>query len=151
MTTWRERVEVARRENRPQHLVTGVPYAAFAGIAADLDDSGHPRCRLRYADALIGNPLIPALHGGVIGGLLESAAIILLLWESEPGVVPVTVNMSFDFLRTGRPVDVLATGRVYKQGRRVANVRVEAWQDDRERPIAAAHGHFLLKREGQDG
>jgi hypothetical protein len=26
----------------------------------------------------------------------------------------------------------------------VANVRVEAWQEDRLRPIAVAHGHFLI-------
>jgi acyl-coenzyme A thioesterase PaaI-like protein len=38
----------------------------------------------------------------------------------------------------------MARGTVVKQGRRVANVRVEAWQGDPDRPVAAAHAHFIL-------
>ena len=34
---------------------------------------------------------------------------------------------------------------ITKHGRRVANVRAEAWQEDRSKPIAAMHGHFLLR------
>jgi acyl-coenzyme A thioesterase PaaI-like protein len=34
---------------------------------------------------------------------------------------------------------------VTKHGRRVCNVRAEAWQEDRARPIATLHGHFLVK------
>ena len=147
--SWVELVKQARAANDPERLCEYVPYARFAGIRVEPEAKGF-RCCLVYSDRLVGNPLIPALHGGVIGALLESTAILLLLWDSEPGVVPKTVNMSFDFLRTGRPVDTFAAGRVTKLGRRVANVRVEAWQDDPARPIAAAHGHFLLTRENND-
>jgi acyl-coenzyme A thioesterase PaaI-like protein len=42
-------------------------------------------------------------------------------------------------------MDTYGRAEITKQGRRVATVRAEAWQDDRSRPIAAAHGHFLLQ------
>jgi acyl-coenzyme A thioesterase PaaI-like protein len=59
--------------------------------------------------------------------------------------VPKTINLAVDYLRPARPVETSALGLVTKQGRRVANVRVEAWQEDRGRPVAIAHAHFLLR------
>jgi acyl-coenzyme A thioesterase PaaI-like protein len=102
---------------------------------------------MRYADHLIGNPTIPALHGGTLGALLESAAIFELLWASETVVLPKTITFTVDYLRSGAPVDTHARGIVIRHGRRVANVRVEAWQEDRARPIATAHAHFLVMRD----
>ncbi|MSP52245.1 MAG: PaaI family thioesterase, partial [Alphaproteobacteria bacterium] len=63
---------------------------------------------------------------------------------TETGSIPKTINMSIDYLRPGRPLDTFARGSVTKQGRRIVNVRVEAWQDAPDRPIAAANAHFLL-------
>ena len=37
-----------------------------------------------------------------------------------------------------------ARADVRKVGRQVANVHVEAWQEARDKPIAALRGHFLL-------
>ena len=54
-------------------------------------------------------------------------------------------DMEVVHLRSGKPMDTYGRAEITKQGRRVATVRAEAWQEDRSRPIAAAHGHFLLK------
>jgi acyl-coenzyme A thioesterase PaaI-like protein len=62
-------------------------------------------------------------------------------------VLPKTITFTVDYLRSGAPIDTHARGIVTRHGRRVANVRVEAWQDDRTRPIASAHAHFLVMRE----
>jgi acyl-coenzyme A thioesterase PaaI-like protein len=41
---------------------------------------------------------------------------------------------------------------VVRSGRRYASVQVEAWQDNRARPFAAASAHFLIpRREEQAG
>jgi acyl-coenzyme A thioesterase PaaI-like protein len=55
------------------------------------------------------------------------------------------VTITVDFLRSGRPVDTFATGVFTRQGRRVVNMSVEAWQEDRSRPIARANAIFLVK------
>ncbi len=123
--------------------------------------------RLKYSEKLIGNPMIPALHGGVVSAFLEITVQTQLTWdliwpkleaggESEAALLrgefprmPKTINLTIDYLRSGRPRDAYARAIVQKAGRRVANVRVEAWQDNRDRPIAAAHGNFLMPGEGK--
>ncbi len=100
---------------------------------------------MRYHDELIGNTFLPAIHGGTLGAMLEMAAIFHLLWETETETVPKIVNITVDYLRSARPLDVIAAAKVTKQGRRMVNVFVEAWQDDRAKPVATAQAHFLVK------
>jgi len=137
-------ITAARRSGEISQLVEAVPYASFLGISVVRID-GELLGHLRFGDHLIGNPLLPALHGGVIGALLESTAIFQLMWETEAIVLPKTITLTVDYLRSGRPVDTFARGILTRQGRRVANVRVEAWQEDRSRPIAVASAHFLIE------
>ena len=136
-------ITAAKAARDPQQLMAAVPYARFLGLSLEVGPEGLV-CRLAYNARNIGNPVLPALHGGVIGALLESTAIFHLIWEMEDASIPKTINMSIDFLTPGRPIDAFAHGTITRQGRRVANVRIEAWQEERTTWIAAAHGHFLL-------
>ena len=139
-----ERVAAAKRAGEISRLVAAVPYASFLGISMVHVD-GELLGKLTFGEHQIGNPMLPALHGGVIGALLESTAIFQLMWETEAIVLPKTITLTVDYLRSGRAVDTFARGVLTRQGRRVANVRVEAWQDDRGRPIAVASAHFLVE------
>ena len=138
-----QRIQQAKVLGDPRGLADAIPYAEFLGFSLELHE-GELRGKMRYADHLIGNPALPALHGGTLAALLESTAIFQIVWESETIVLPKTVNITVDYLRSGRPLDTFAHGVITKHGRRVVNVRAEAWQEDRERPIALAHGHFLV-------
>jgi uncharacterized protein (TIGR00369 family) len=102
---------------------------------------------MRYSDHLVGNASVPALHGGTLGALMESTAIFKLLWHGETTAVPKTINITVEYLRSARAADVVARAEFTRRGRRVANVRVFAWQDDPERPVAVATAHFLLVPE----
>lgn len=124
-------------------FLQAIPYFRFIGLNVR-DGEGGPVCVLPENPALIGNTQLPALHGGVIGALLESAAIVHLIWSAETDSIPKIIDLSVDYLRSARPVETFARATVTKHGRRIANVRAEAWQDDPERPVAAAHAHFLL-------
>ena len=138
------RILFSARETRdPSAVFDLIPYCRFLGFKAELDGED-VICRLRYADHLIGNTRLPAIHGGVIGSFLEMAAITQLVWMAEFPGVPRTIDITIDYLRSARPVDMLARTIVTKHGRRVANVRVEAWQDDPAKPVALAHGHFKM-------
>lgn len=139
-----ELVRAAKQAGDITRLVAAVPYARFLGITA-LHVDGELRGHLPFGDHLVGNPMLPAIHGGVISALLESTAIFQLMWEAEAIIVPKTITLTVDFLRSGRAVDTFARGLLTRQGRRVANVRVEAWQEDRDRPIAVASAHFLVE------
>jgi uncharacterized protein (TIGR00369 family) len=138
-----EAIAHAKREDAWDVAVAGIPYARWLGI--EIARSGDELLtKLRFHPELIGNPSLPALHGGTIGALLESAAIFQLLIESETPVLPKTINITVDYLRTGKPVDTWAKATITRHGRRVTTVHVEAWQDNRMRPIAAANAHFLI-------
>ena len=47
-----------------------VPYVRFLGMRVELAGD-ELTAVLPFADHLVGNPTIPALHGGVIGAFLE--------------------------------------------------------------------------------
>lgn len=142
-----EQIADARAAADPGRLLAAIPYARFLGLSATLDGA-ELITTMRYADHLIGNPAIPALHGGTLGALLESAAVFALLWAAETALLPKTITITVDYLRPARAVDTHARGIVTRLGRRVAAVRVEAWQDDRTQIVASAHAHFLVKRDG---
>jgi len=127
-------------------LNDAIPYARFMGISGELVD-GDVIGRMRYSDHLIGNANVPALHGGTLGALMESTAIFKLLWHGETTTVPKTINITVEYLRGARPEDVFARAEFTRRGRRVANVRVFAYQQDPKRPVAVATAHFLLVQE----
>ena len=149
----------SRRNNALERLVSGVPYIAHLGV--NFDRRGDELTAiLPFRDGLIGNPVIPALHGGVTAAFLEVTAIIELAWAmiwdeieaaggAEPPAVmplrlPKTIDFTVDYLRAGLPRDAYARARVNRSGRRYASVHVEAWQDNRARLMAQATGHFLM-------
>ncbi len=152
-----------RRDDALNALVAGVPYIRFLGIAFDRRGDELTGI-MQYQDRLIGNPLLPALHGGATAAFLEVTAIIGLSWamlwpEIESGAVdpatlvagqmprlPKTIDFTVDYLRTGLPRDAYARARINRSGRRYASVHVEAWQDNRDRAFAQATGHFLMPR-----
>ena len=151
-----------RREAALGWLTGGVPYIQFLGIQFDRRGD-ELTAVLPFDDKLIGNPMLPALHGGVTAAFLEVTAIIGLAWttlweDMEAGRIdpalaafpqlPKTIDFTVDFLRSGLPRDAYARARVNRSGRRYASVHVEAWQDNRARPFAQATGHFLMQNRG---
>jgi uncharacterized protein (TIGR00369 family) len=124
-------------------LVRAIPFARFVGM--ELTGKGAELvCTLRYTPHLTGNPLVPALHGGTLGALLESIAVFAVLAETESPKTPKTISITIDYLRSARTVDTFARAEVVRQGRRVASVRSFAWQDDPSKPVAAANVLLLL-------
>ena len=134
-------------------LLENTPYTRMLGIGVADEpvqrpasaESEAPVLVLRFSDDIIGNVRLPAIHGGVIGAFLETTALATLIWASDSEFLPKTIDISFEYLRSGKPRDTYAYATLTKHGRRVANVSVVAWQEDPARPIAAAHGHFLIK------
>ena len=140
-----ERLAEARQANDYRSFMDVIPYARFLGLSGAMVEN-ELITTMHYADHLIGNPALPALHGGTLGALLESAAIFELLWRAETIVLPKTITLTVDYLRSGAAVDTHARGIVTRHGRRVTNVRMEAWQTDRGTPVATAHAIFLVMR-----
>ena len=120
-----------------------LPYAQTLGVVPVMED-GEFRLCLPFKESNIGNPMGPALHGGAVGGFMELCAIIQLMLDMDREGLPKPIGISADYLRPGRPEDTKAEAVIKRLGTRIANVRVVAWQSDRDKPIATLHGNFLL-------
>ena len=121
-----------------------IPYAKLLGIRFKESDDKSLLFHLPFSESIIGNLRLPAIHGGVIGGFMESAAIIHLMWAMESGGMPKVIDFNIDYTLTGRAEDTYASCHIVKLGKRIANVQIEAWQSSREKLIAVARSHFKL-------
>ncbi len=133
---------------RLAEILERIPYARYLGVRAELAGD-EMTAILPFSQHLIGNPTLPAIHGGVIGAFMEMTAVAQLSVSqvsASTGLVrqPRTIDVTIEYLRSGRPQATFARATIKRAGRRIANVQVEAWQDTRSAPIAALHGHFLI-------
>lgn len=124
-------------------LLATLPYARFLDLRT-LISGDEITVTMPFADKLIGNPMLPALHGGSTAALLEMTAMAQVALVFPNPRLPRPINVTVAYLRTGRPVDVFARARISRAGRRLAHVQAEAWQDERSSPIASLTAHFLL-------
>lgn len=126
-----------------QATLARIPYARFLGLRIELHGD-EMTAILPFTDRLIGNPLLPAIHGGVIGAFMEMTALAQLSISHPAARQPKPIDVTVQYLRSGKPLDIYARAQIKRAGRRIASISVEAWQESRALPIASLHGHFLL-------
>ena len=136
-------LEKAQEARDPQSLLRYFPYANAIGISASLSE-GELVAQLAFDQHIIGDLGAAALQGGAISTLLESVAVLAILWKIEKIQMPQMMNHSVEYLSSGRPLPTFARAEITRHGHQITNVRTIAWQDDQSTPIAAAHTHFLL-------
>ena len=136
-------LESARKDASPQQILDFIPYSSFIGAQAKMDGD-QVLYWLEKRASNIGNPSLPAIHGGVIGGFLELSAAIEILYTLNVGTVPKVVDFSLDYLRPGRYKTIYASCTVLRQGKKLVNVTASAWQDSPDKLIATARCHFLV-------
>jgi len=141
--TFTEIIHAARESRDYSRLGEAIPYMDTLDLSVEEGADGVVLV-LAAAELHVGNPWRQALHGGLIGAVLETAAIVQLILEPDVETLPKPINITVDYLRSGRVVPTRAEARVTKLGRRVANVHASCWQDDKARPIATLSGHFLM-------
>ena len=81
---------------------------------------------------------------GMLGGFIESCAVLLLYRQAGLAELPKMIDLSIDYLRSGKPETTYARCTLTRQGSRIANVAVEAWQSDPAKPIVVARCHFQM-------
>jgi acyl-coenzyme A thioesterase PaaI-like protein len=144
-------VFISRAADVPETLAVPVgrsPYVDFLCVHQQPQIDAGPVFRMPYKPELIGNPVLPALHGGVLAGFGETAMVLHLL-ATNPSLtaIPRSVDFAIAYMRSAKPIDTFAQSTTVRQGNRVALVMVSLWQDDPSRPVVQARGHFLMPRE----
>jgi uncharacterized protein (TIGR00369 family) len=105
-----------------------IPFNRFLGIrcVAIEDESVH--VTLPFRPELVGDPMRPALHGGVISTLADLAGGTAV-WRGldDPRARVSTIDLRVDYLRPARLETLDAIGRVVRRGNRVAVVDVDVF------------------------
>lgn len=104
-------------ESDLQAILDSIPYVRFLGVRAE-PRGDEITTVLPFSQHLVGNPMLPALHGGVIGAFLEITAVVQLVWQIRSDYLPKTVDIGIDYLRSGRPLETYGRAVVTKHGRR---------------------------------
>lgn len=134
--------------SEPARPAGEIPYLDYLGMRV-APDPQTPIFRLPFAPKLVGNPFIPALHGGVVAGFAETAAIMHLNQTLGGRKLPKGIDFSIDYLRSARAEETFASCEVVRRGNRVALVHVRLWQREPDRPVATARAHCLLAEREQ--
>ncbi|MCQ8185744.1 PaaI family thioesterase [Parvularcula maris] len=118
-------------------LTEGSAMAAWLGTKVSLGEGEH-LYRLTFDEAHIGNPVIRALHGGVISAFLQYAATLEVLSRSPQPATCRTISVHTSYLRGSRDQDLEVSVAVQRVGRRIAFVEARGWQGERDKAVASA-------------
>ena len=110
-------------------LIRNPPFHTWLGVTAT--EAGPGRCVLRLPPNpdFVGNPFVPAVHGGIVAALVDlagGAALFVELQFPTP-----TIDMRVDYLRpaiAGKAL--LAEAKVKSLGKTVAFVDVDVTDED---------------------
>jgi uncharacterized protein (TIGR00369 family) len=130
----------------PSGLFANSPFARCLGIRLAEDGVLH----MPFSPRIIGNPVLPAIHGGITGAFLETTAVVGVARELGVATPPKPIGLTINYLRSGRALDSFANVSIVKQGLRIVAFQAQAWQDDAAKPIATAFGHFKLRQADKD-
>lgn len=122
----------------------------WLNLEADIEDDAL-LFRLGFAEDHIGNPVIRALHGGVISSFLESCARLELLARLPAQVSLRTTSVHTSYFRSSRAEDMLASVTVQRLGRRFAFLEATGWQGQPDNVVArSAIGIRVMRGTGED-
>ncbi|HEY9032906.1 MAG TPA: PaaI family thioesterase, partial [Pseudomonadales bacterium] len=108
-----QQIREARSSGNFAAVIERVPYARLIGMQVMMIGD-ELLFVLPASEDNIGNPTLPALHGGCIGGFMENAAIMHVLATIEGERIPKVVDFSLDYLRPGRFRDTYARCEVVR-------------------------------------
>ena len=145
--------DLERSENREEYFESlkrffeeKIPFNTFLGMKVDKLDEGFARLRVPYFENLIGDPVRPALHGGVVSTLADTAGGIAAFTSVGPGDVLSTVDLRVDYLRPAALQDLVAEARVLRTGNRMVVCDIAVFHDDPDHRVATGKGVYNVKR-----
>ncbi|MBI2899336.1 MAG: PaaI family thioesterase [Planctomycetes bacterium] len=126
-----------------------VAFCRFLGMRLTDGGPGWVEMRLPFRPEFMGDPLRPALHGGLVTTLIDTAGGAAAMTEMETSDRISTIDIRVDYLRPGEPKDLVVRATVLRQGNRVAVVGATAHQGDATKPIADGRAVYSLRRQDE--
>ena len=123
-----------------------VPFNRYLGIRGESAEKGKSVLLLPVRPEFVGDARRPALHGGVISALVDTAGGLAAWTALEEGESVSTVDLTVDYLEPARLGGQLrASAELLRKGNRVCHVRVRVTQD--ETLVAEGRGVYNIHRK----
>jgi uncharacterized protein (TIGR00369 family) len=128
-----------------------IPFNRYLGVRLAKAGNGFARLEVPFRDELVGDPLRPALHGGVLSALADAAGGAAV-WTGieDPRARVSTIDLRIDYLRPAKLELVVAEAQVVRIGNRVGVADVRLFQPSAESDtIATGKGvyNIIIKKE----
>jgi uncharacterized protein (TIGR00369 family) len=108
-----------------------VPFNRYLGLRGESVGKGVCVLVLPVRAEFVGDPRRPALHGGVVSMLIDTAGGVAAWSALSPGESVSTVDMRVDYLEpAGLGADLRAAAELMRKGNRVCHVRVAVTQGE---------------------
>lgn len=117
----------------------------WLGLSVEPSDQGLIY-HMGFCEEHIGNPVIRAIHGGVISCFLENAALLEALAQAPQGTEVNIISTHISYLASAKAKNIEARIATAKFGRRMGFFEASAFQDHQKKPIARAAIGIRLKR-----
>jgi len=115
-----------------------IPFNRFLGVKLTAMRKGFARLEIPFRDELVGDPMRPALHGGVLSALGDAAggAAVWASMDDDNARIS-TIDLRIDYLRPARLTTLVAEAVVVRVGNRVGVADVRLFNDDTEADTVA--------------
>jgi uncharacterized protein (TIGR00369 family) len=123
-----------------------IPFNRYLGVRVTKASAGFARLEVPFREELIGDPLRPALHGGVLSALADTAGggAVWTGIEDERARVA-TIDLRIDYLRPAKLELVVAEAQVVRIGNRVGVADVRLFHPSAEsETIATGKGVYNI-------
>jgi uncharacterized protein (TIGR00369 family) len=122
-----------------------VPFNRFLGMRGHSIGIGTCVLTLSVREEFVGDPRRPALHGGVVSSLIDTAGGLAAWSALAPGESVSTVDLRIDYLEpAGLGADLRAAADLVRKGNRVCHVRIAVTQA--EVLVAEGRGVYNIHR-----
>jgi uncharacterized protein (TIGR00369 family) len=128
-----------------RHFIEALPHARELGLdVTDMGD-GYAEMTMPYDPRLVGDPKTGVIHGGAVSALMDTCCGSAVMSHKKVGNITATLDLRIEYLRSAAPGQmIVARATCHHVTRSVAFVRAEAFDDNRDLPVATASGSFTV-------
>ncbi len=133
-----------------QLMDEAIPFNRHLGLLSTSVERGRYAARLPFKPELVGDPLRPALHGGVLSMMADTVGGGAVFTRTKVGDRVATIDLRIDYLRPGRLEELFAEAEVVRLGNRVGVSTIKLFHEGgRDAPVAVAMGVYTIRRAAE--
>ena len=123
-----------------------IPFNSVLGLQVTSLSPGKATLTIPFREELIGDRHRPAIHGGVISALIDTAGGAAMFTEIGPKDLVSTVDLRVDYLRPAGKASIAAEAEIVRLGNRVGMVRVKVMGNEPSELVAEGVAVYSVYR-----